>query len=73
VGAGGYDEFDTAVAAMTGVQERIFEPIPENRATYDRLFALYRRLHDAFGVPGTTDDTSDVMKTLLQIRDESRG
>jgi L-ribulokinase len=72
-GAGGYDEFDAAVAAMTGVQERIFEPIPENRATYDRLFALYRRLHDAFGVPGTTDDTSDVMKTLLQIRDESRG
>lgn len=71
--AGGYDGFDDAVAAMTGVQERIFEPIPENRATYDRLFALYRRLHDAFGVPGTTDDTSDVMKTLLQIRDESRG
>jgi L-ribulokinase len=71
--AGGYDGFDAAVAAMTGVQERIFEPIPENRAVYDRLFALYRRLHDAFGVPGTTDDTSDVMKTLLRIRDESRG
>jgi L-ribulokinase len=71
--AGGYDGFDDAVTAMTGVQERVFEPIPENRATYDRLFALYRRLHDAFGVAGATDDLSDVMKTLLQIRDESRG
>jgi len=71
--AGGFDDFDAATAAMTGVQERVFEPIPAHRATYDRLFALYRRLHDAFGVPGTCDDSSDVMKTLLQIRDESRG
>jgi L-ribulokinase len=56
---------------MTGVQEAVFEPIPENRIVYDRLFALYRRLHDAFGVRGSSDDLFDVMKTLLDIRDET--
>jgi L-ribulokinase len=57
---------------MTGVQERVFEPVPEHRAVYDRLYALYRRLHDAFGVRGSRDDLFDVMKTLLDIRDEAR-
>jgi hypothetical protein len=31
------------------------------------LYALYRRLHDAFGVRGV-DDLSDVMKRLHRIR-----
>jgi L-ribulokinase len=57
---------------MTGVQDTTFEPIPENRRTYDRLYALYRRLHDAFGVEGTQDDLYDVMKQLLNVRDEVR-
>lgn len=70
--AGGYDDFAEAVAAMTGVQDEVFEPVPAHRAVYDRLYALYRRLHDAFGVKGGADDLSDVMKTLLQIRDEAR-
>jgi L-ribulokinase len=71
-GAGGYDAFPEAVDAMTGVQETAFEPIPANRAVYDRIFALYRRLHDAFGVQGSSDDLFDVMKTLLDIRDAAR-
>lgn len=70
--AGGYDDFTEAVDAMTGVQDEVFEPIPEHRAVYDRLYALYRRLHDAFGVRGEQDDLFDVMKTLLDIRDEAR-
>lgn len=68
--AGGYDDFEQAIAAMTGVQEEVFEPIPENRAIYERLYGLYRRLHDAFGVRGCPDDLYDVMKTLLEIRDQ---
>ena len=70
--AGGYAGFDEAMDRMTGVQERVFEPIPEHQAVYDRLYALYRRLHDAFGVAGTRDDLYDVMKTLLDLRDEVR-
>ncbi len=70
--AGGYSHFTEAVEAMTGVQEEIFIPIEEHRIIYNRLYALYRRLHDAFGVKGSQDDLYDVMKTLLEIRDEAK-
>ncbi|MBW3554877.1 MAG: ribulokinase [Gemmatimonadetes bacterium] len=69
---GGPSSFEEAMESMTGVQDTVFEPIPGNRAVYDRLFTLYRRLHDAFGVAGSRDDLADVMKTLLDIRDEAR-
>ena len=71
--AGGHADFDTGVEAMTGVKETVFEPIPENREVYDRLYRLYRRIHDAFGVKDTEDDLYDVMKTLFDIREEVRG
>ena len=55
---------------MTGIRDTVFEPIPEHQQIYDRLYRLYRRLHDAFGVKEDRDDLYDVMKTLLDIRDE---
>jgi L-ribulokinase len=70
--AGGHSDFEEAMGAMTGASERVFEPIAENRATYDRLYAVYHRLHDAFGVAGRCEDLSDVMKDLLEVRDEVR-
>jgi L-ribulokinase len=69
---GGHDRFSDAVDAMTGVREETFEPAPERVAVYDRLFALYKRLHDAFGVEDDRDDLYDVMKTLLDVRREAR-
>jgi L-ribulokinase len=70
--AGGHQSFDRAMSAMTGVRSEVFQPVPERRATYDRLYALYRRLHDAFGVEGTQGDMYGVMKELLDIRDAAR-
>jgi L-ribulokinase len=69
---GGHNDFGDAVSAMTGVRAEVFEPIPAHRRVYDRLYSLYHRLHDAFGVEGRSDDLYDVMKTLLEIRDEQR-
>jgi L-ribulokinase len=69
--AGGHADFPRAVEAMTGVQAVVFTPDAGHRETYDRLFALYRRLHDAFGVQNSSDDLYDVMKALLVIRDET--
>ena len=68
-GDGGHATFDDATAAMTGVQDTVFDPTAKHQQVYDRLFGLYRRLHDAFGVEGQSDDLADVMKTLLEIRD----
>jgi L-ribulokinase len=67
---GGHPDFDHAIDAMTDTREEVYEPDPAHQEVYDRLFALYRRVHDAFGVKGTEDDLYDVMKTLLTIRDE---
>jgi L-ribulokinase len=69
--AGGHADFAAAQRAMTGVRAQRYLPDSGRARTYDRLFALYRRLHDAFGVGGAADDLADVMKALLQIRDEA--
>ena len=72
VAAGAYPSFAEATDAMTALNPRVFQPDPVNQAVYDRLYALYHRIHNAFGVKGTQDDLSDVMKALLAIRDEVR-
>ena len=70
--AGGHATFASATASMTGVHDTAFAPIPENQRVYDQLFALYRRLHDSFGIADQQDDLYDVMKKLLDLRDEVR-
>jgi len=70
--AGGHANFAEAAAAMTGVRRKKYEPNPANRGIYDRMFRLYKRLHDAFGIKGTSENLYDVMKELLAIRDEVR-
>jgi L-ribulokinase len=68
---GGYGDFASAIAAMSGVQPRIYNPDPSHAAVYERLFGLYRQAHDAFGIAGHQSDLSNVMKDLLAIRDEA--
>ncbi len=70
---GGHNNFEEAVSAMTGVQEKIYHPIPANVAIYEKLFKMYKQLHDGFGIKGTKSDLSNVMKDLLDIRDSVRG
>ncbi len=66
--AGGYDSLDDAVNAMGKLSDKVYRPIPENKAVYDRLYAEYVRLHDYFGRGG-----NDVMKRLRKIRAEQSG
>ena len=56
-----------ASRAMARLKERVFEPIPENRAVYDVLFREYVRLHDYFG-----RGENDVMKVLKGLRTQAR-
>ncbi len=67
--AGGYDRFEDAIPRMTGVHERHYTPNPKAVAVYETLYAQYRQLHDAFGIAGEKRDLSQVMKTLLTVRD----
>ena len=46
--AGAHPDFASAEAAMTSLKPEAFEPIAENRAVYDQLYALYRELARQF-------------------------
>ncbi len=63
--AGGYDTIFDAAKHMAGLKDEVYQPIPDNQKTYDRLYTEYLRLHDYFG-----RGENNVMKTLKQIRDE---
>jgi L-ribulokinase len=39
--------------------------------TYDRLYQLYKQLHDAFGATGWEGSLANVMKELIAIRDRA--
>jgi L-ribulokinase len=66
--AGGYADIVEAAEHMAALKDVVYEPIPENKAVYDKLYADYVTLYDTFG-----RGENDVMKRLLAIRDEALG
>jgi len=70
--AGGHSSFATAQKAMTGLKQRAFRPDPKAHAVYRELYALYHKLHDAFGTRAADGNLYDVMKRLLEIRGRAR-
>ncbi|MHC4580466.1 MAG: ribulokinase, partial [Planctomycetota bacterium] len=68
-GAGGHSRFAEAQAAMCGIKDVTYKPISENHKVYQRLYELYKQLHDAFGIRDWSGQLSNVMKELLSIKD----
>lgn len=64
--AGAVPDLETAQAKLCRAT-KVYHPRPENRATYDRLKALYRRTYFAFGQTGHVD-LSDVLPRLRKNR-----
>ena len=60
--------YNTLQERSCKVLEKIYHPIPENVKTYDRLYTLYKKLHDAFGIEGTQIEMFSIMKDLIQIK-----
>ncbi len=67
VTAGVFNSWQAAQQAMTSVKDKRFTPNPEAHAVYNRLYAIYRELHDEFGGVRNAD-LGSVMKQLLAIR-----
>jgi len=67
--AGVYQDYPTAQNAMISLKPVVYRPIPANRRVYDKLYRLYRLLHDAFGGLDHTADLAVVMKDLLKIKE----
>jgi L-ribulokinase len=70
VAAGAHGSVLEAANAMTGYKDISYTPNSEAVLVYNRLYALYSDLHDSFGIVGTRNDLSNVMKELLSIRRE---
>ncbi len=70
--AGAHPNYAAAQKAMTGVKKRVFTPNPRALAVYKELYALYRKLHDAFGTREWNGNLHDVMKRLLEVRAKAR-
>ncbi len=66
--AGAHRDFPTAQKAMTSVRPKSYKPNATAQKTYDRLYALYREVHDAFGARNKSADLSRVMKDLLAVK-----
>ena len=48
--------------------EKVYLPNSENVATYNKIYSIYKKLHDAFGMEGTKIDLYGVMKDLIGIK-----
>jgi len=70
--AGGYDNYPEAQRAMTGLKPRVFQPNAEAHVIYQQLYGLYRKLHDAFGLPQSNGSLYAVMKDLIEVRNRVR-
>ncbi len=66
--AGAHASFPAAQKAMTRVRPRSYRPLAANQKIYDRLYRVYREVHDAFGGLNRASDLSGIMKELLTIK-----
>ena len=70
--AGAFPDFPSAQKVMTGLKPHVFKPNPVAHAVYQKLYVLYRKLHDAFGTTRWSGNLFDVMPGLIAIRDRAR-
>ncbi len=67
----GFADIAEAQQAMTG-SDKVYHPIALNHGVYRELYALYKQLHDGFGIANWSGKMYNVMKDLLNIRDRIR-
>ena len=72
VAGGAFKSVQAAQKKMTGVKETVYKPNRQAAAVYAKLYALYRDLHDSFGVANHQQSLYHVMKGLIAIRDSVR-
>jgi len=72
VAGGGHKDVADAQKAMAGLSDTVYRPRKAAAEIYQRLFGLYRQLHDVFGTSDYKGSLHRVMKDLLEIRDEVR-
>jgi len=69
---GAHADVAAAQRAMAGMKDTVYRPRKAAARTYAELYAVYRRLHDAFGTAGFQGQLHGVMKDLIAIRGRAR-
>jgi len=68
--AGYFEKVEAAQKQMAGTKTG-YSPDPQNKKIYDKLFTIYKAMHDNFGIEGTIAGMSNIMKNLLEIKRNS--
>jgi len=68
VAGGVYKKTEDAQAAMCGLKTTVYKPNPKGQKVYEKLFKLYKELHDIFGTNKVSYNLGHVMKELLEIK-----
>ena len=50
------------------VLDKVYQPNAKSGIIYNKLYTLYKKLHDAFGIEGTSIEMHSVMKELIKIK-----
>ncbi|MEN8119297.1 MAG: ribulokinase [Bacteroidota bacterium] len=50
------------------VLNKVYNPNPDNATIYEKLYQVYLKLHDSFGIKGTKIELYSVMKDLIEIK-----
>jgi len=66
--AGVFPNFPAAQKAMTSLKPIQYKPRAAAQKTYNKLYRLYKAVHDAFGGVNRSTDLSRTMKELLEIK-----
>jgi len=72
VAGGAFADYHSAQKAMCGIKAKTFKPNPKNHQVYQKLYKLYKQLHDGFGLSGNSIGMANVMKELLAIKESSQ-
>jgi L-ribulokinase len=72
VAGGAFPSVQAAQKKMTGIKPTVYKPNKKAVVVYAKLYALYRDLHDCFGIANRPQSLYHVMKDLIAIRDAAR-
>ncbi|NWK57507.1 ribulokinase [Verrucomicrobiaceae bacterium N1E253] len=70
--ASGHSEIKELQSNIVTYHDTVYHPDPENHAIYQKLYALYQTMHDAFGDSQWQGSLAHVMKELISIRETQR-
>lgn len=71
ISAGEFKDVKEAQKSMTST-DKIYMPIKKNHDVYIKLYKIYSKLHDSFGTKESSGSMYNIMKDLLDIRDEQK-